>query len=129
MVSGFAVNRVRKVGLATSIIGFSLFASALAVMLKGRGVPPPVQFTLALLKNAETFPKEQIEPGTFKITLSPKALEEKSKFFKRSLVVAYHRSYGDNIAVVEFWLPREDGIFYYATEKLMTDWPRGFVIE
>ena len=69
-----------------------------------------------LPKNAEIRSSKEVQPGTFKITVSLGEFQEKTDLAEWRVLVVYFEM-DPNLALgpfLEYWLPRGDGTFYYA---------------
>lgn len=83
-----------------------------------RPYPEPEKVKVYVPEGAEVRSWKEITPGTFKIKVSQ---EEFEGLKGGRIIVAYDPK------VVEYWMPRNDGVFYYTISLLpFRHWPFGF---
>lgn len=80
--------------------------------------PPVYRVTIDLPQGAELYPEEVVRPGTFNIVISPAQLFALAAATpKHAIATICHDSYDRNSAVASYWLPKENGIFYFAQKR------------
>lgn len=79
---------------------------------------------------AEVLPKEQVKAGTFKIVLDIDGWFEQlqSKRNPEKPLITYGQD-PNNRLMIEYWLPRRDGTFFYSTDYKKFKWPTFFVTD
>lgn len=106
---------------------------AMFLFIIGRGIPAPQTIKVSFPENAEVYPSSQVQPGTFRVIVTPEKLLAKAKQTNSKILATFEPylpqnriSESDAIAV-KYWLERSNGTFYYA-ESLFDDvkWPTGW---
>ncbi len=94
-------------------------------------LPEEKQYPLQLPPNADIRPASDVEPGTFKIHVSLDELLTKSRSGQfGNPIVAYGKNEHDGFHRfhIQYWLPRNDGTFYYAdVQKGDENWGHAWI--
>ncbi len=110
----------RSYGLALVFWLLAAVFGGLVFWLGFHPLPALVRITLLVPAGAEVLPRERVKPGTFDLETSVQEIvrlaADKTAPAQRA-IVAFGQGTGatDNVAVIEYWLPRGDGssAFYH----------------
>jgi hypothetical protein len=99
----------------------------IAVHYSRQPAPAPQSFLIYLPPEAEVRPSKTVIPGTFKIEVTLEDFEKERINRGTKPIVTYPESpqdipyssdFGKDFAIVHYWLPRQDGVFYHTTQEI-----------